>query len=322
MKRVLYHLRRIISSAIFGLLLFTAGVIIHPVLGTYVKNVAIQSPISLDQLDTSIEPQLVIDEVNSLRADNSKPVLKHHSAFCQSAKTAVANIEADTELDDMLKHCPDCQSVILLTMTGTYDEKEIVSALKEKHLDSLLSNSTFTCVEAKTNIVAISLGTLKFPSQSGSTSNSSTQRIGQATTPPMREIPDFEVVNALNHYRASHNIPQLVINQDLCNYAQKRVGDLVAFGGLDNHAGFRKDFESDQTPKELGNYPGHRIGENLAHQFCYRGSKNVVANNGTALIEWCFDSSTMGHREAQLSPSFNAVCVRHAQNMYVVIFGE
>jgi hypothetical protein len=50
--------------------------------------------------------------------------------------------------------------------------------------------------------------------------------------------------------------------------------------------------------------------------------QSFIAETGTALIEWCFDSSTKGHREAQLSATYKNVCVRHADGMYVVTFGD
>jgi hypothetical protein len=50
--------------------------------------------------------------------------------------------------------------------------------------------------------------------------------------------------------------------------------------------------------------------------------ESFIAETGTALIEWCFDSSTKGHREAQLSSVYKNVCVRHADGMFVVTFGD
>lgn len=141
----------------------------------------------------------------------------------------------------------------------------------------------------------------------------------------VREVPDQEVVDALNQYRSTHGIHQLVIDQNLCQYAKERVSDLIAYGSLDNHQGFKEDFaDLNNIPQSIANYSGGRIGENLASQFCINGTtqESFVANTGTALIEWCFDSSTSGHREAQLDSKYNAVCIRHGQNMYVVIFGE
>ncbi len=138
-------------------------------------------------------------------------------------------------------------------------------------------------------------------------------------------ISDTEVVEALNRYRDDHKVHHLIVDKNLCEYAEKRVKDLLAYGGLDHHAGFKKDFaDQDHLPAPIQRYSGRTIGENLAYQYCKNMTTgdSFIAQTGTALIEWCFDSSTAGHREAQLNPRFNAVCVRHARGYYVVIFGE
>ncbi|PIR60296.1 MAG: hypothetical protein COU67_02680 [Candidatus Pacebacteria bacterium CG10_big_fil_rev_8_21_14_0_10_44_54] len=152
----------------------------------------------------------------------------------------------------------------------------------------------------------------------------------QATVPVARkqafpEISDTSMIVALNEYRRAHGIPQLIEHPLLCQYAQKRVEDLVAFGGLDGHAGFQKDFEDlNNLPEPIKQYPGGKIGENLAYQNCRNMTTGdgFVAQTATALIEWCFDSSTKGHREAQLNPKFTAVCSRHQDGLFAVIFGE
>ncbi|MFZ1721403.1 MAG: CAP domain-containing protein [Microgenomates group bacterium] len=163
----------------------------------------------------------------------------------------------------------------------------------------------------------------EFSTQLPSSNSETTQTYQPKPILKAPEISNQAVFTALNAYRQSHGVHQLVENNLLCDYAQKRVGDLIVFGGLDNHAGFKKDFD-ETFPPQLENYPGGTIGENLAHQFCRNMTTgdSFIAESGAALIEWCFDSSTAGHREAQLNPRYNNVCVRHGENMYVVIFGE
>jgi|GEM_PF-1727810 len=139
------------------------------------------------------------------------------------------------------------------------------------------------------------------------------------------EISDSSVLQTLNQYRSDHKVHQLVEDSRLCQYAEKRVNDLVTLGKLDAHEGFKQDFASpDSLPESIKSYPGGKIGENLAYQHCRNMTTgdSFVAQTAASLIEWCFDSSTAGHREAQLNPNFNAVCVRHSQGFFVVIFGE
>lgn len=146
-----------------------------------------------------------------------------------------------------------------------------------------------------------------------------------SSKPALPMVSDQEVIDALNNYRQVHGKHTLNVHPNLCSYAEKRVQDLVAYGGLDNHQGFQKDFEDPENlPEIIKSYPGTKIGENLAHQFCRNMTTgdSFVAETGVAIIEWCFDSSTKGHREAQLSSEFSNVCVRHGDGMYVVIFGN
>lgn len=139
------------------------------------------------------------------------------------------------------------------------------------------------------------------------------------------EISNESILQALNSYRATHGIHPLSEHPNLCAYAEKRVQDLVAYKGLDGHEGFKKDFaDQENLPESIKSYPGGAIGENLAYQNCrnMQTGEGFMAETATALIEWCFDSSTKGHREAQLNPRFNNACARHQDGYFVIIFGE
>ncbi len=139
------------------------------------------------------------------------------------------------------------------------------------------------------------------------------------------EFSDTDVLLALNNYRSTHQVHQLVEESHLCQYAESRVKDLVELGTLDSHAGFNADFADPlRLPQAIKDYPGSTIGEDLASQYCInmKTGQSFVATTPTALIEWCFDSSTKGHRESLLNNKFNNACVRHGQNMYVVILGD
>lgn len=138
-------------------------------------------------------------------------------------------------------------------------------------------------------------------------------------------ITNQSVLDALNEYRKAHGISQLQEHPMLCAYAEKRVRDLIAFQGLDGHEGFKKDFaDPENLPEEIKEYPGSTIGENLAYQNCInmRTNQSFTAPTATALIEWCFDSSTKGHREAQLNAAYKNACSRNQNGYFVILFGE
>lgn len=138
-------------------------------------------------------------------------------------------------------------------------------------------------------------------------------------------ISNESVLAALNAYRSVHGVGPLQEHPNLCAYAEKRLQDLLTFGGLDNHAGFKKDFENmDAIPQIIKDYPGNNVGENLAYQFCrnMKTDEAFIAPHATALIEWCFDSSTKGHREAQLNNEYVSACSRNKNGYFVIIFGD
>lgn len=215
------------------------------------------------------------------------------------------------------------------TMVGPLLEQAVVDAwFSDVKQIEAMQDDDFTEVGFATKVVEIKdIGTVGVIVQVLGRPMMVTPTKPQQTQSPVvfPEISDDEVVEALNRYRSDHLIRTLNIDQNLCQYASKRVQDLVAFGGLDEHAGFKKDFEDQENlPEPIRNYSGTEIAENLAHQYCKNMTTgdSFIAQTGTAIIEWCFDSSTKGHKEAQLNNNFENVCVRHGDHMFVVIFGD
>lgn len=150
-------------------------------------------------------------------------------------------------------------------------------------------------------------------------------RVSTPQAPAFPVISNQSVLVALNEYRHAHGIAPLQEHPMLCAYAEKRVQDLITFGGLDGHAGFKKDFaDPEHIPDVIKSYPGASIGENLAYQNCInmKTNESFTAPTATALIEWCFDSSTKGHREAQLNPEYHNSCARNKDGYFVILFGE
>lgn len=325
---IVYHLKRIILSIILGIALVALVLVVQAFIGENRGVDRVNDP-SILQLDVEIVPTEVIAEINQARIDQGVTPVQHNPAFCTTAQIALNELLTDGAFTSTVELCPGCSKQVIVSLTGTYNEREIITELLSSHAQDLLApDVNSVCVVAESNSTVISIGSTQGTNNSLNTNTNSTIQPSQQiiyvtpTQPVLREIPDQEVFDALNQYRAVHKVPQLVLNNNLCTYAQKRTQDLVENGGLDAHEGFKRDFENGNVPVGIKEYGGGRIGENLAHQYCYRGVRQVIANTGTALIEWCFDSSTAGHREAQLDPQYTAACVRHQQNMYVVIFGE
>jgi uncharacterized protein YkwD len=80
---------------------------------------------------------------------------------------------------------------------------------------------------------------------------------------------------------------------------------------LDNHAGFISDGESGYlfTTTEF-----NVVAENLAYW--------PTAQYASQVIEWGWDTSTEGHREAQLSTDYTHACLSGRNGFFVAIFGR
>lgn len=115
-----------------------------------------------------------------------------------------------------------------------------------------------------------------------------------------------ELFEAMSNYRSNHNLNKLSKNDSLCIIAQKRAEEQVANGGLDSHAGFSKYF-NDQTEFR-------RVGEVL-----FGGSQPQY---GVHIVEFGWDRSLTGHKEAIQNPVWNHGCAGVAGYYAVFIFGS
>lgn len=119
-----------------------------------------------------------------------------------------------------------------------------------------------------------------------------------------------ELTQALNKYRNTHSVQELVVSDTLCKLADRRINELSAIGGLDSHKGFKDYLAIDSNWDNLPNFKS--VGEN--NSYGYRLT-------GTHLIEWVFDADEE-HRSNQINPKWNRVCVRISDTIVEIIFGQ
>lgn len=298
----------------------------------------------------TLSTESLLEGIKEERTRRDLPILAEHSVLMSTAQSLAdeiasqgANIDsvnaANFIYDTLSESKTAYNSLQHFTLVGPISASDVITAIIQEYADSqALYDEKYKDVGVGVALVPVGNDVLGvsvillgdvLTAKSASVPNVSQQTIKQSYQQSQAivfpYISDDEVLSALNSYRAAHSLPALLTNQNLCQYAEKRVKDLVAFGGLDNHEGFKKDFEDyENRPDSIKGYPGGAIGENLAYQYCKNMTTGdaFVVETGTALIEWCFDSSTKGHREAQLSTKFTAACVRHQDGLFVVIFGE
>ena len=127
-----------------------------------------------------------------------------------------------------------------------------------------------------------------------------------ALPPDPRMSTAEELFIAMNDYRRAQNVQALQKSDLLCGIAQNRSNELFELGELDNHAGFSKYAEGQN---EFGS-----MGEVL-----FGGSQPQY---GVHIVEYGWDRSLTGHREAIRDPLWNWGCAGIAGNFAVFIFGS
>ena len=124
--------------------------------------------------------------------------------------------------------------------------------------------------------------------------------------PDPRMSTSEELFIAMNDYRKAHGVQALTKNDSLCSIAQNRANEQLANGDLDNHAGFDKYA---QNQEEF-----YRMGEVL-----FGGAQPQY---GVHIIEYGWDRSLTGHKEAIQNPAWNHGCGGIAGYFAVFIFGS
>ena len=115
-----------------------------------------------------------------------------------------------------------------------------------------------------------------------------------------------ELFDAMNNYRKAHSVSTLTKNDLLCSIAQNRANEQFANGDLDNHAGFNK-YVQDQDEFSL-------MGEVL-----FGGSQPQY---GVHIVEFGWNRSLTGHKEAIQDPDWNHGCGGVAGYFAVFIFAS
>lgn len=117
-----------------------------------------------------------------------------------------------------------------------------------------------------------------------------------------------ETFDALNIYRSKKGVHGLNWDGNLGSYAQQRVTQLVANGGVDDHKGFREYIGNTENRKRLGFYG---LGENASCGFRL---------TGTHIIEWLF-AGDAPHENNQLDSNWTDVGIGVSNTCITLIFG-
>jgi len=145
-------------------------------------------------------------------------------------------------------------------------------------------------------------------------------------------VPEDEIDTALNIYRAAHGLSKLIVNQELCSYANKRINQLIAINkdfyktNEYTHVNMNHDgISADVNSGNIKNYIHGKwdYGENIASARCKNPTDGIVSNitSGTQLIDECWDASP-AHKENMVFPNWTDVCTEGKYPLYVQIFAR
>lgn len=126
-----------------------------------------------------------------------------------------------------------------------------------------------------------------------------------ALPPDPKMSTENELFEAMNNYRKAHNVSILQKSDLLCSIAQNRANEQLANGELDSHAGFEKYAKEQNEFSTMG-------------EVLFGG---VQPQYGVHIVEYGWDRSLTGHREAIGDPSWQYGCGGIAGYFAVFIFG-
>ena len=131
--------------------------------------------------------------------------------------------------------------------------------------------------------------------------------ITKISLPPDPRMSTVEELNeAMNVYRKANAVQTLTKNDLLCSIAQNRANEQLANGDLDNHAGFNKYAENQEEFSRMG-------------EVLFGGAQPQY---GVHIVEFGWNRSLTGHKEAIQNPDWNHGCGGIAGYYAVFIFAS
>lgn len=275
----------------------------------------------------STSPEELFKKLDSLRVDQIEVAFETNGVVCELAHT-LAQREATTIPDDLPSLCPDCYKTAMVRITSIAPPSMLIGQLSIQGLvDQLVTVPEYThaCVAQEGKYLTLLFASFHQLGASAPISPGTTRPESTFVTIEPKYFTEDQLMSALAEYRRAHRRSTLKKDENLCQYARHRIDQhIYQFQNrdksdypvpdkypLDAHEGFRADGDSSYlfhvTKMTL-------VGENLAYW--------PTAEYPHQVIEWGWDSSTEGHREAQLSDEFDYACVSGREGFFVAIFGK
>jgi hypothetical protein len=282
----------------------------------------------MDKAPHTSEEELA-DIVNALRRDQNLKVLLVNETVCGG----FGDIENPQE-ESIFSACKECTQAAVIKISSMVLPVQISEYFSaDESARDILLNPTLThmCLQEKGGMHSIYVMEKKIQQAKEIDPKPYVQvtpEIKQTRVSPIESIQNFtedQLWQSLVDYRRSHNRNEQIKDEKICEYARKRVQDQLSDYEikrpeeypvpekypLDAHAGFAKDADSGYAFEVTGK---NRLAENLAYWPGAEAPNHV--------IEWGWDTSTEGHKEAQLSNEYGSACISGRDGFYVAIFGN
>jgi len=269
-------------------------------------------------------PEEITQKINAYRVSHSLKALAPNQAICQIKVSDTSQ----SATDQVLSACPTCNHASLISISQLVSPNELLTALiGEDSTNSTLldKDATILCVSESGNLLHLLFAQEKPMVTRAPITPRTIQPSPKPTPNSPKNFTEVELWQALSEYRRAHQRSSLTQDEALCVYARKRVEQHLSLMSekkaadypnpdkypLDAHQGFTRDAESGLAFDVTGK---NHLAENLAYW--------PDAEYPHQVIEWGWDSSTEGHREAQLSNDWNSGCITNKSGFYVAIFGN
>lgn len=266
---------------------------------------------TLPQLIDSVS---VIDKINQLRQQNLLTPLQIGQKTCQITQQLFN--QPDQELSKLLASCSECKSIQIANFSQPLTLDQLSQEITQNSSISgyfLSTDLTHICVATSPAKIMVALVSASKP----------VQKIPSAS---IVQFTEDQLWEALSIYRQSQGRSTLQRDENVCQYARKRVQDhlnLIANKTspddypvkekypLDAHQGFKTDADSGYVFEITQK---NQVAENLAYW--------PNAQDPIHVIEWGWDTSTEGHREAQLNNDWTHACLSGKDGFFVAIFAK
>jgi uncharacterized protein YkwD len=269
-------------------------------------------------VNKSLTGDQAVEQVNKIRREKGLTELIENSSYCEETSEIYFEVDGASKIsvDDI---CPECSAVGYIEFENRYFSDENFWFEDDETIGMLTENYDHLCAIEKNEFMLIAL--YKNPAPQALI----TRQPAVIETASSIPITEQQLWDALVSYRQAHTKPDLQQSEKLCVYARERVEEHIQMLNtktieeypnqskypLDNHAGFISDGESGYlfTTTEF-----NVVAENLAYW--------PTAQYASQVIEWGWDTSTEGHREAQLSTDYTHACLSGRNGFFVAIFGR